>query len=308
MWVQKLTAGVAAIAFAPDGRTLYVADRGRAVTAWGTITRTCHPLFKPTRNEHAAIVRLLIAGAGRYLVALVGRAMRAYDLETGAERARLELPGIPRDRLDLPAVREMVPLPGTEPRVVYAAEDCRSLLVWVPNGREPGAAFAGPFEKGIWSYDLSPDGRTVAVLYVTEAVVLFDPLTGVVSARFPIPRDQALGTNRVKFTPDGQSLMLFHLGHVQRWDAARGEPVGPAVRLGGRNRYETTAFHPTARVFAAINDSGHPTLFDLDTGAALRALDFQLGTRATCLTFSPDGLTCAIGGSNKQFAVFDVDL
>ena len=38
------------------------------------------------------------------------------------------------------------------------------------------------------------------------------------------------------------------------------------------------------------------------------SLDFALGKYVTCAAFSPDGLTCAVGGSNKQFAVFDVDI
>jgi hypothetical protein len=27
-----------------------------------------------------------------------------------------------------------------------------------------------------------------------------------------------------------------------------------------------------------------------------------------CFAFAPDGLTCAVGGSGRQFVVFDVDV
>jgi hypothetical protein len=67
------------------------------------------------------------------------------------------------------------------------------------------------------------------------------------------------------------------------------------------------AFHPTAPMFAAVKSRRELTLFRLDTGEIVRSFDFGIGfVESVC--FSPDGLTCAVGGSNKQFAVFDVDL
>jgi hypothetical protein len=69
------------------------------------------------------------------------------------------------------------------------------------------------------------------------------------------------------------------------------------------------AVHPALPIIATRNAESHITLFSLDTGEPLRALDFAVGTSTVrCVRFSPDGLTCAAGGSNKQFAVFDVDL
>jgi WD40 repeat protein len=72
--------------------------------------------------------------------------------------------------------------------------------------------------------------------------------------------------------------------------------------------WSVIAFHPTAPVFAAMNARRELTLYRLDTGEAVRSFDFGIGWAINCIAFSPDGLTCAVGGSNKQFAVFDVDL
>jgi len=69
-----------------------------------------------------------------------------------------------------------------------------------------------------------------------------------------------------------------------------------------------TAFHPTAPVFAALDAEECLTLFSLEDARPLRSLDFALGTQVQSVAFSPDGLTCAVGGSKRQFAVFDVDL
>jgi hypothetical protein len=40
----------------------------------------------------------------------------------------------------------------------------------------------------------------------------------------------------------------------------------------------------------------------------VRSFDFEQGSRVRCACFAPDGLTCAVGGSNGRFTVFDVDL
>jgi hypothetical protein len=69
-----------------------------------------------------------------------------------------------------------------------------------------------------------------------------------------------------------------------------------------------SAISPTSETFAALNPQRQLTLFSLRSGEAIRSFDFALGATVQCLCFSPDGLTCAVGGSNKQFAVFDVDV
>jgi WD40 repeat protein len=92
------------------------------------------------------------------------------------------------------------------------------------------------------------------------------------------------------------------------WDIShRTRRAGP-VDIDNRHGERAFAFHPTAPVFVAIDRSKNLTLFSAETGAPIRSLDFALGRNVNCAAFSPDGLTCAVGGSNKQFAVFDVDL
>jgi len=66
--------------------------------------------------------------------------------------------------------------------------------------------------------------------------------------------------------------------------------------------------HPTAPVMAGWNRDWTLKLLNLDTGEPIRAPHFNIGRYTECAAFSPDGLTCAVGGSNKQFAVFDLDL
>jgi WD40 repeat protein len=89
------------------------------------------------------------------------------------------------------------------------------------------------------------------------------------------------------------------------WDAAAHRPRAEQIQCMADRRL---VFNPIFPVFAAVNRDDVLGIWSLETGAPLRALDFELGRRVRCACFSPDGLTCAVGGSNKQFAVFDVDL
>ncbi|MBN9117709.1 MAG: hypothetical protein J0I06_00810 [Planctomycetes bacterium] len=298
MWVQRVPGGgIYGLAFAPDGRTLYVADRSCTFTAWDPVTRTGRPLFRLTGRDRTGIHGIAPAAGGRYLVVKGYPNVLAWDLVAGAEA----------DRLHPPSPHDAYPLPGADGRVLYRSEDRRSLFVWEPESGTAGVAFAGPFPDAIRVYDLSPDARTVAVVGDFSSVVkLFDVAARTVAVRF------AAGYSFVwdlRFAPDGRTLAVSSGRQVDLWDVSppARRRTGP-VEIDNRHGPATFAFHPTAPVFAALNREKVLTLFSAGTGAPLRSLDFALGRSVTCVCFAPDGLTCAVGGSNKQFAVFDVDL
>jgi WD40 repeat protein len=111
----------------------------------------------------------------------------------------------------------------------------------------------------------------------------------------------------VRFAPDGHALALSRSNppRVEIWDTAtwkRRAEISPCWITES-----TFAINSVLPVCAAVID-GALTLYSLETGSVIRTLDFELGRRALCVCFSPDGLTCAAGGSNKRFVVFDVDL
>ena len=107
-------------------------------------------------------------------------------------------------------------------------------------------------------------------------------------------------------SPHNPSGRVFTGQELFLWDmVTRTFRTGP---IGASYPEEAIAFHPRAPVFTALNANGELTLFHLETGEPIRSFDFALGKKVRCACFSPDGLTCAVGGSNKQFAVFDVDV
>lgn len=297
MWVQKVPGGgVVALAFAPDGRTLYTLDSAGWLTAWDTASRAGKRLPTNRRDPNWYSPKLSALSDGRLLA--VQGAIAVWDHETGAEVSRIE----PSDvHLHIwarvfPGGRVFAPnRPGTE------------LRGWdVPAGRElPPLVLPG--RQYLCYFDLAPDDRFMFaglgggpnLLYERDGDRLKNPVT------LPVATSSAA---EARFAPDGLTLALDTNGpsKLVLWDIEAGRPRVKGIECGIADR--TFAFNPVLPVFVGIGADKTLTLFDLATGAVIRALDFALGRRVTCAAFSPDGLTCAIGGSNKQFAVFDVDV
>jgi WD40 repeat protein len=293
MWIQKVPAGgIDGLAYSPDGRTLYTAARGGTFASWDTATHQSRTLcYAPGASTRGLVT------SGRLLIARRYPHVLAWDLATGAEIGRLS-PSVPYDAL---------PIPGDDGRVLYRSDDRRSLFVWEPERGSVNAAFAGPFSSEIRAFDLSPDAQTIAIAEGASHIVkLFDLTARAIPTQDPVFWSGFVWG--IRFSPDGRLLAVFAGGHIHLCEVPsltwRGEPVN----INNRHGEATFAFHPTAPVFVALNPEKHLTLFSSETGEAIRSFDFALGRYVRCAAFSPDGLTCAVGGSNKQFAVFDVDL
>jgi WD40 repeat protein len=301
MWIQKVPGGgVLALAYSPDGKTLYTKDGGGWVSAWDTATQTGRRLF---RTDHRYYGGLLLAGRGRYLVA-VGGPVFVLDTTTGNVRS-LQGDTLTFERVATDAIH---PDPLT-PRLLALDEGRRTIYTWGLDDWGAVSRLAGwKYRNDPESFQLTPDGRACMRADIRGNLVLFDVTAGSEIARFR-PR-----IRRVYYryhghpAPDGRTVLVSSGHDLFIWDLEAGRlRAGPiATYLGGT----IMAFHPTAPVFAAASPFPEVqlTLFSLETGEVVRVLDFGLGARVQCVAFAPDGLTCAVGGSNKQFAVFDVDV
>jgi WD40 repeat protein len=296
MWIQKVPGGgVESLVIAPDGRTVYTADSSWWVTEWDTTARgSGKPLFRAQYGLRG----LFFMGRGRFLVARssVGD---VYDTVAGAFYGKIGLNSTGSD--------SMRPLPGGDDTLLIERGGPETWnVIWRQFfSAPPGWITYGPTRD----FDLAPDGRTGVQLHFTGKVFLIDRTrNGALTAQLELPYAAA---QYVKVSPDGK-IVVFESQKLGLWNPVSGEyRYAPEVVYSQRTRtplLPTFAFHPSAPVFAALNTNGALTLFDLDSGKAIRSFDFALGKTVQCVTFSPDGLTCAVGGSNKQFAVFDVDL
>ena len=164
-----------------------------------------------------------------------------------------------------------------------------------------------PNRGGVYSLSVAPDGRSAFVrASIPGGHVLFDitpdhrlvkrePFTAL--SGFAVPR----------FAPDGRTIVLLQLDaqpELVVWDIARRAPRANPVSGGS----SLIAFNPVLPLLAVPHTQNTVAVRSLETGELVRELDFALGKQITALAFAPDGLTCAVGGTNKRFAVFDVDV
>jgi WD40 repeat protein len=303
MWIQKVPGGgVTQIAYAPDGKTIYTADRGAKLTAWDVATHARRWAIAVNPLVFFAIKSLSALAAGR-VVATSYSGISVWDASDGRELLSANPENIAA------GARHLVTPDG---RVYYTSDTARQITGWNlgRSAAEPVRRFPD-YRSRVASFDLTPDTRLLAVAFENLPVALFDWSAGP-DLRNPVVLEDVVATD-VRISPDGRTVVARTKADppVVIWDVAECRPRG-RVRcdLADPHGYRSVlfAFNPALPLFAALNAEGVLTLFSTETGAPVRSLDFALGRAVQCITFSPDGLTCAVGGSNKQFAVFDVDL
>jgi WD40 repeat protein len=289
MWIQRVGGTVRVLAYSPDARTLFTHDGATWVCAWDVATHTRRKVLKLGDNERGSLYRdrLFVVG-DRYLILEPGGWARGWDLVADAPLADL-----PRS-LGYSAARPA----HTGPAVQFIAQDRKGLETYdVTTGQRrrthPAPPGLGPLSK----FTVARDGRAVLIDGSARAFLVHTDGSAV---RLPDAY-----CDDVYFSPDGTTLVWLHGGEVHIWNAADLSVRVPLVSCHSAS--STFALHPTAPVFAVTSAWREFTLFRLDTGEAIRTFDLNIGT-PWCARFSPDGLTCAVGGRNKQFAVFDVDL
>jgi WD40 repeat protein len=295
VWIQK-GQGVTHLAYSPDGRILYAIESGGALTAWDIASRTGRTV-RGRRDWWMLTARLFPLADGRRLVWLDGWAT-VLDANSGDDLGGVR--GLTDHKSGL---RTVTP----DGRVFYLKSGAVAVAAWNLTTREPEPQREVPkaARRGIRSFDISKDEELVALVGLKGAVTVYDWGDGP-GLQNPLALDAT--ADDVRFAPDGRTLAVFSGRTVQMWDLSRGVAAGKPVTLAPQPPNETFAFHPAAPLFLALDRDRHLTLFSLETGEPVRSLDFGLGKRVACVAFSPDGLTCAVGGSNKQFAVFDVDV
>jgi WD40 repeat protein len=184
------------------------------------------------------------------------------------------------------------------------AKDWLGLRSWYFGPKEAGPELRDwPVTGTIKTHHYDADGKRVALLSWADVVTVCDVASRKALQTIDMSKRQL---QHCRFAPDGDTLVMYAADGITIWDvpskSVRVEKV-PCDRP-----YWLLAFHPTQPLVAVRRKGGLLALIDLRTGADVRALDFDLGAQVACAAFSPDGLTCAAGGTNKRFAVFDVDV
>jgi WD40 repeat protein len=299
MWLQKLPAGVSSLTFSADGQLLYVLDTRGEITAWHTAARTPQRVHRIKGDVRLPDTALWTACDGRFLVVRLRSVVHIWDVAAGAEHAPLPLE--PNGYL-----------PSLDPtrRLLVMLDSQRSeLTTWDIATQTPGPPLLRADPAAVdrfGTFGMSADGNTVAVSTARREVVLYDRPTNRVFARFGMFPAVGL-VLQLAFSADGKTLAMLNLSSITLWDVP--SQTIREKRIWCSMPIHLWTVHPTLPIIATRNSSGHITLFSLDTAEPIRSFDFTMGTSALrCVCFSPGGLMCAVGGSNKQFAVFDVDV
>lgn len=151
--------------------------------------------------------------------------------------------------------------------------------------------------------EYSPDGKSIASIVFGETesskpiINISEAKTGKDIKTFKVEVE-----TRIKFTPDGRSLIGGARKQINVWDVTTGQQKQVlkghprqvcflAISLDGR------------RIAAGSYNSGIVTIWDANSGAMIQS--FTLGG-TECIALSPDGKMLAIGGSTRVIKLFDV--
>ena len=297
MWIQKVAGGaVELLAYSPDGSTLYTSDAGAWITAWDIAAHTGKRLFNLRKLGLGYPYEMVMADNGNLL--LVRGQLNwwlVWDVPDSAEHTRFTLKGNEH------TVK-------FDPRGTSALRVSRKgLRQWDVRTRKYAPEFARwQLHNSTYRIAITADRRRAATVTSNHEVRIADFADGKRPYKLKLPALANHFFPNLNFSPDGNTLIIFDTAQVFLWDV-------PTRRVRKKFlwkafRWRKIAFHPTAPVFAGCNHEGVFTLFNLETGEPIKSLDFALGQTVRCAEFAPDGLTCVVGGSNRQLAIFDVDV
>jgi WD40 repeat protein len=291
MWLQRVSGGsIEHLVYSTDGKLLYTSDTGGVYTAWNTQTRSGTRLLRISPGMMRT-GEIFPAAKNRFLV-INGTPPVVWDVRAGEDWGRLPV--------SWASPLDLRPMPDNDTNLIYMAESRRSLHIYDTVAKKPVRVHDSWTRTApLASFDVAPDGATAALLDRFGLLLLFDLKDSREIARVTLPQ----GTERVRFSSDGKTLVLFQGKQLTLWDVdSRRE------RIRGM-KYQPPGFatHASKNMFAAVSVDRVLTYWSLETGEQIRTVDFALGRYAQCVTFSPDGSRCAVGGSNKQFIVFDVE-
>jgi eukaryotic-like serine/threonine-protein kinase len=275
---------VAAVAYAPDSRTLATASDDTTVKLWDVDTGQ----ERLTLRGATGPVRCLAFSPDGQTLATGsnGHPIRLWDVATGQARTDLEGP-----------VSQVPTLAFAPDGKTVAAISNWMIKLWdVATGQEQAVLPGNAPMTNALAY--SPDGKLLASGGNDRLVKLWD-----VETRQEIARLKGHGTYvvSVAFSPNGETLASGGAdGTVKLWDVAtRKERTALASHTGGVN---SLTFSPDGQTLVSGGWDGTVEVRRLGTDQVRR-----LGHAGPvqCVAFAPDGRTLASGGADGTAKVWD---
>ncbi len=295
-----LEAAATDVAFAPDGRSLYVVTAGRNLLQYDVAAGRIERTYALDNDERRPGVQV---AAGRFTTVSTAGAVRLRDLKNGGVVATFSVP-VARARVGaVAATRDgsLVAVAGGDPSATSA-----NVIHVVDQAGQPRFRFpAGIGAVGAMAF--SPDGGTLVAASFDADIRIWDVRTGkLVHCLEEMP----LAMFDLDFSRDGRLLatagadQTIYLWDTKTWRIVRrleGQPE--TVR---RLRFSPDGTRLVSGGMSAL-DFDAPVkviLWDVASGRSLRT--WETAHRVNALAFSSDGRQVAVADGSKQAKVWAV--
>ncbi len=323
---------VSAVAFSPDGKTLYSAGDDHLIRRWDIESGKQTGAFK----GHNGPVVSLIAQGDAVISGALDKTIRIWDAQTTKQRKSIPRSQGDGDALALTAAgdflataginnvirifdakigKEVIYAPGAPAGLVglaLSADQQRlasitsdgQILVWNAKTGKPHKQWDSQ-QTGDFSLAFGPDGKTLAT--AANTLRLWDADAGTEIAQLPIKRLDSIVS--LAFSPDGKMVALaMHSSQIDLWDIKEKKLVGNFKCPGP---LFAVAWSPDGRHLAA---AGGPKIFvwDPQTDVLLKAFAAKEGSVpgfpvVRTLAFGPDSKTLAAGGWDGVIRVYNLN-
>jgi len=276
---------VTAVAFGPDGRSLFSASHDRTVRRWDLQTGEGRVL------ERAGVyLGLRVSPDGRWVAAATDDGT-IHLWHRDDEQLRHNLVGHTSGVYALAFSRDSA--------MLASGSTDKTIRLW----RLTEGALADDVPHGhralIYGVAFSPDGRWLASGGRDRSILIWDVATGRPSRQLR-PSAMVFG---VAFSPDGKRLASAQSdGSVQLWDVETGVP---GATLKGDKEMTIVAFSPDGKRVAAGSRDHRVWLWDLGSRRVAWQGDWHQSF-VYGVAFSPDGRRLASGSFDQTIALWDV--